>query len=68
MAHGAERWLATAAAYVIPNISALNVIAQVAHEEPVSGQLIIYNTAYALVYSAMALLGAILIFERRNLK
>lgn len=68
MAHGAERWLATAAAYVVPNISALNVIAQVAHEEPVSGQLIVYNTAYALVYSTMALLGAILIFERRNLK
>jgi ABC-type transport system involved in multi-copper enzyme maturation permease subunit len=68
MAHGVERWLATAAAYIIPNISALNVIAQVAHEQPVSAQLIVYNTAYALAYSAMALLGAILIFERRNLK
>lgn len=68
MTHGAERWLATAAAYIVPNISALNVIAQVAHEEPISGQLIVFNTAYALVYSFMALLGAILIFERRNLK
>jgi ABC-type transport system involved in multi-copper enzyme maturation permease subunit len=68
MAHGAERWLATAAAYAVPNISALNVIAQVAHEQPVPGKLIVYNTAYALTYSAMALLGAILVFERRNLK
>ena len=68
LAHGVQRWLATAAAYAVPNISALNVISQVAHEEPISGQLVMYNTAYALVYSAMALCGAILIFERRNLK
>jgi hypothetical protein len=44
------------------------VIAQVAHEQPISSELIVLNTAYALVYSFMALLGAILIFERRNLK
>jgi hypothetical protein len=40
----------------------------VAHETAVSGQLIWYNTAYALIYSTMALCGAVLIFERRNLK
>jgi hypothetical protein len=68
MAHGVQRWLATGAAYVVPNISALNVITQVAHGQPVSGQLVLYNTGYALVYSATALFGAILIFERRNLK
>ena len=68
MTHGVERWLATAAAYLVPNISALNVINQVAHEQPVSGQLALYNTGYALFYSAMALCGAVLIFERRDLK
>ncbi len=68
LTHGAERWLATGAAYLVPNISALNVISQVAHGEPVAGQLILYNTGYALLYSAMVLFGAILIFEHRNLK
>jgi ABC-type transport system involved in multi-copper enzyme maturation permease subunit len=68
MTHGVTRWLAVAAAYLVPNFSALNVISSVAHENPVSGQLIFYNSAYAFVYSAMALCGAVLIFERRNLK
>jgi ABC-type transport system involved in multi-copper enzyme maturation permease subunit len=68
MATGVVRWLATGAAYLIPNFSALNVITSVAHEQPVSMQLMVYNTAYALIYTIMALCGAVLIFERRNLK
>lgn len=68
MAQGVTRWLATGAAYLVPNFSALNVISSVAHEQPVSGQLILYNTGYALIYTAMVLCGAVLIFERRNLK
>jgi hypothetical protein len=68
MSHGLTRWLATAAAYLVPNFSALNVIGRVAHEQPISAHLIAYNTAYALAYSAMAICGAVLIFERRNLK
>jgi ABC-type transport system involved in multi-copper enzyme maturation permease subunit len=65
---GLNRWLAIAASYVVPNLSALNVISSVAHGEPVAGRLILANTAYALFYSAMVLCGAVLIFERRNLK
>ena len=68
MAHGFTRWLATGAAYLVPNFSALNVITQVAHGEPVSSQLILLNTGYALVYSIAVLSAAVLIFERRNLK
>jgi len=68
MTQGVTRWLATGAAYLVPNLSALNVISSVAHEQPVSGHLILYNTAYALVYATMVLCGAVLIFERRNLK
>src|SRR5947207_11119337 len=68
MAHGVTRWLATGAAYLVPNFSALNVISSVAHQQPVSGQLILYNTAYALIYAVMALSGAVVIFEHRNLK
>lgn len=68
MTRGISKWLATAAAYLVPNFSALNVISSVAHQNSVSGQLIVYNTAYALFYATMALSGAVLIFERRNLK
>ncbi|HKR84842.1 MAG TPA: hypothetical protein VJS37_11740, partial [Terriglobales bacterium] len=68
MTHGFTRWLATGAVYAIPNFSALNVISQVAHAEPLSGQLIFWNTAYAMVYTLAVLSLAILIFERRNLK
>ena len=68
MSHGLTQWLATTAAYLVPNFSALNVIGQVAHEQTVSAHLIAYNTAYALAYSAMAISGAVLIFQRRNLK
>jgi ABC-type transport system involved in multi-copper enzyme maturation permease subunit len=68
IAKGVTHWLATVAAYLIPNFSALNVISSVAHGQPVSGNLVLYNTAYALFYAAMALCGAVLIFEHRNLK
>jgi len=68
LAHGFTRWIATAAAYLVPNFSALNIISAVAHGESISSQLILQNTLYALFYSAMALSGAVLIFERRNLK
>jgi ABC-type transport system involved in multi-copper enzyme maturation permease subunit len=67
-AHGLTKWLATAAAYVVPNISALNVITSVAHGDAVPINLIMYNTGYALLYATMAVCGAVLIFERRNLK
>jgi hypothetical protein len=68
MANGITKWLATSVAYLVPNFSALNVISSVAHGQPVAGQLIVYNTIYALLYSTMALCGGILIFQRRNLK
>jgi ABC-type transport system involved in multi-copper enzyme maturation permease subunit len=68
MSHGAARWLATAAAYILPNFASLNVISQVAHDEGVNGHLIILNTVYALLYSTAITVAAVLIFERRNLK
>lgn len=68
LAHGIARWLATGAAYIVPNFSALNVINQAAHGQGVSPELIVYNTIYALFYTLAVLSGAVLIFERRNLK
>lgn len=68
MTHGITRWVATAAAYLVPNFSDFNVISAVAHQRGVGCQLVLENTLYALFYAAMALSGAVLIFERRNLK
>jgi ABC-type transport system involved in multi-copper enzyme maturation permease subunit len=68
LTHGPTHWLATGAAYLVPNFSALNVISAVAHQQAVGGQLVLQNSLYALFYSAMVLSGAVLIFERRNLK
>jgi Cu-processing system permease protein len=66
--HGLPGAIATAIAYLIPNFSAFNIINQAAHGEAVPGQLILYNSVYALLYSATAIAGAVLIFQRRNLK
>jgi hypothetical protein len=68
MTHGFTRWLASGALYVIPNFSALNVVSQVAHGQAVGGQLVFWNTAYAIIYTIAVLSLAILIFEHRNLK
>jgi hypothetical protein len=65
---GVGGWIANAIAYLVPNFSALNVISQVAHGDAVPGRLILYNSVYAVLYSAMAISGAVLIFQRRNLK
>ncbi len=68
MSHGATMWLATAAAYIMPNFASLNVISQVAHEQSVGAQLVLFNTVYALLYSVAVTAAAVLVFERRNLK
>jgi len=68
MAQGITRWLALGMSYLVPNLSAFNVITSVAHGQSVPAQLILQNTLYAIFYSGMALSGAVLIFERRNLK
>jgi Cu-processing system permease protein len=60
--------IATAVAYLVPNFSTFNIINQAAHGDAVPGRLIFYNTVYALLYSAVAISGAVLIFQRRNLK
>lgn len=68
LTQGVTRWIATGAAYLVPNFSALNIVSAVAHQRSISGQLILENTLYALFYTTMVLAGAVLIFERRNLK
>jgi ABC-type transport system involved in multi-copper enzyme maturation permease subunit len=67
-AKGAVHWLAMGVAYLLPNFATFNVITSVAHEQPVASQLILWNTVYALLYAGAAVAGAMLIFEKRNLK
>jgi len=68
MSRGVTHWLATGAAYLVPNFSALNVINQAAHGSAIGQQLMLYNTGYAIVYAAAVLCAATVIFERRSLK
>ena len=68
LAQGVTKWLATGTAYAVPNFASLNVISRVAHDQHIAGTLVLYNTVYALLYSAAVVIAAVLIFERRNLK
>jgi len=68
VSQGVTGIFATAAAYMVPNFASLNVISQVAHDQPIPGNLVLFNTFYALLYSAAVTAGAVLVFERRNLK
>ncbi len=66
--HGFTKAALTLAAYLVPNLSSFNVISLVAHDQPIMPRLIALNTVYALCYSALVVAGAVMIFERRNLK
>jgi ABC-type transport system involved in multi-copper enzyme maturation permease subunit len=68
LAEGGGKWLALGLSYLVPNFGSMNVIAQVAHSQPVSTTLLLYNTAYAIFYSGLAISAAVLVFDRRNLK
>ncbi len=68
MSEGALHVVTTVAAYLTPNFAAMNVISQAAHGQAIPGSLILYNTLYALLYAGAAMAGAVLIFDRRNLK
>ena len=68
MTHGIARWLATGAAYLVPNLSALNIVSQAGHGQGVGAGLILFNSAYALVYTLAVVSAAVVVFERRNLK
>ena len=66
--HGALHWLVSGVSYLVPNLASLNIITSVSHGQAVSSAVILHNTLYALFYSAAVVAGAVLIFERRNLK
>jgi ABC-type transport system involved in multi-copper enzyme maturation permease subunit len=54
--------------YLLPNFENFNVMGAVAHGRGVPFTLLVQDTGYALLYGALVLAGAALIFSRRNLK
>jgi ABC-type transport system involved in multi-copper enzyme maturation permease subunit len=54
--------------YLLPNFENFNVMGAVVHGRGVPGTLVAQNTAYTVLYGAMVLAAAAMIFSRRNLK
>jgi ABC-type transport system involved in multi-copper enzyme maturation permease subunit len=54
--------------YLLPNLRDFNAIDQVAHGVKIPGVLIAANTCYAVLYTAVLLSSAILIFEEREFR
>ena len=61
-------WVARALYYVLPNLAPFNIRAEVVHGVAVPGSQILLTLAYAVVYIAILLTGAIAIFRRRDFK
>jgi ABC-type transport system involved in multi-copper enzyme maturation permease subunit len=64
----AAAWIARGVYYVLPNLAPFNVKAEAVHGMPVSARHIGLTLAYAAVYVAILLVGAIAIFRRRDFK
>lgn len=54
--------------YVLPNFENFNVMGAVSHGRGVPAGLVWHDTAYAIVYAGIVLIGAAMVFSRRNLK
>ena len=54
--------------YLLPNFENFNVMGAVAHGGSVPGGLVWHDTLYAIGYAAIVLIGAAVVFARRNLK
>jgi ABC-type transport system involved in multi-copper enzyme maturation permease subunit len=54
--------------YVVPNLAALNVRAQVVHAQPVTVEHMLWAAASSLLYIGALLVAAMLVFSRRDFK
>ena len=61
-------WLARAIYHVLPDLSAFDVKMEVVHGLPVTAGYVMTTAAYGAVYIAALLLGAVVIFSRRDFK
>jgi ABC-2 type transport system permease protein len=61
-------WLARAVYHVMPDLSAFDVKTEVVHGLPVPAGYVATSVAYGAVYIAALLIGAVVIFSRRDFK
>jgi len=54
--------------YILPNFQNFDVMGTVVHGHGIPGSFVGHATLYAVLYIAMVLLGAAVVFSRRNLK
>jgi len=54
--------------YLLPNFGNYDVMGAAAHGRPVPGSLILHNTLYTVLYCAIVLTAAAVIFSRKDLK
>jgi ABC-type transport system involved in multi-copper enzyme maturation permease subunit len=54
--------------YLLPNFENFNVLGAVVHGRGVPATLVWQDTVYAVVYAAVVLIAAAMVFSRRNLK
>ena len=54
--------------YLLPNFQNFDVMAAAAHGRAIPAMLVLNNTLYAMVYCAIVLSAASVVFSRRNLK
>jgi Cu-processing system permease protein len=62
------RWLGQALYYLLPNFSAFDIKAQVVWGEPVEWIYVAVTAGYGLLYVTIVLLGALVVFSRRDFK
>jgi ABC-type transport system involved in multi-copper enzyme maturation permease subunit len=61
-------WLARAVYHVVPDLSAFDIKMEVVHGLPVTAAYVATTAAYGAVYVTALLLGAVVIFSRRDFK
>ena len=54
--------------YLLPNFGNYDVMGAAAHSRGIAGRLVLYNTLYTLLYCAIVLGAASVIFSRKDLK
>ena len=62
------RGLLKTAYYLLPNLSNFSFIAQASHGRMVPAEMAMKATLYAIIYTAILLSAAVLIFQKRNFK
>lgn len=64
----AIQWLTRALYYVLPNLAPFDVKLEVVHGLPVTAGYILTTTGYGVTYIAALVIGAMVIFSRRDFK